>query len=382
MNRAHTYFLRRHPHAYRHAHPYFHRRHPPQPAPPPSQPFPPAPSGTWTVPTLWERYGLPTNLDGNGVIGIFEAGGGWVTRDVVDNFGMMGLEIPTITDVSVDGTENNMDPNDPASTEVMLDIVAAAGSYAKATGRAATIRIYWSQSFSEAIAAASKDGCRVMSFSWGADESTWGTPSLPETLDDVENAAIAATEAGMTIFAASGDSDADDGSGVAGVDAPASCPHIIGCGGTHLTETAESCWNDTPGDASGEGSGGGFSAHFPVQSWQVGAPTPPDGRGRMVPDAAAVADPETGIYMIVGGQAGVVGGTSFVAPFYAGIWAGASAKPLGFFTSTLWANPGYFNPDLYGNNGPLPYQTQPPVPGPVTGLGSPKGSLLTFLSSK
>ena len=51
----------------------------------------------------------------------------------------------------------------------------------------------------------------------------------------MESAALAATQAGMVVFAASGDNDSSDGGQTpANVDVPSACPHVIGCGGAKL----------------------------------------------------------------------------------------------------------------------------------------------------
>ena len=97
-------------------------------------------------------------------------------------------------------------------------------------GQACEIRVYWSQDITQAVAAATADGCDVCSISWGADEANWGAAAG----DAMEQAAAAATAAGMFVFAASGDNDSSDGGpGRANVDLPASAPHVIGCGGTN-----------------------------------------------------------------------------------------------------------------------------------------------------
>ena len=78
--------------------------------------------------------------------------------------------------------------------------------------------------------------------------SNWGNPAL----QTMETAATAATSAGMIVFAASGDNDSSDGGPTpANVDAPASCPHVIGCGGTTKTAATEVVWNNNPGKTDG-----------------------------------------------------------------------------------------------------------------------------------
>ncbi len=68
-------------------------------------------------------------------------------------------------------TGSNSDPD----YEVALDIEVAGAAYYAATGKPATIRMYWSQDIATAVQKAANDGCDVCSISWGADEATWGT---------------------------------------------------------------------------------------------------------------------------------------------------------------------------------------------------------------
>jgi kumamolisin len=183
----------------------------------------------------------------------------------------------------------------------------------------------------------------------------------------------------MVIFAASGDNDSSDGGpNPANVDAPASCPHVIGCGGTNKVTNSETVWNDNPGTTNGEGTGGGFSTFFPAQSFQVGAPAPPKGLGRMVPDVAANADPNTGYEIVVYGQGQVIGGTSAVAPLYAGLFA-SFGKKLGFVTPKLYESPASFVDITRGSNGA--YSAKKGID-PVSGLGAPNGTALLGALSK
>jgi len=281
----------------------------------------------WSVPDLCAAYRWPSSLAGGGVIGIVELGGGWVRSDMDGFFARVGQPSPSITDVSVDGSTNQ--PDGKADAEVALDIQIAAASYYVATGHAATVRVHWAGNAPGAIAAsirrATADGCDVCSISWGANEAVWETLKQRTGMDfaaNLEAAAQAATGAGMVVFAAAGDKDSSDGgSNPADVDLPAGCPSVVGCGGTRKTRDSEVVWNDRPGEPDGNGTGGGFSRLFPTQDWQAGAPTGP---GRLVRDVAAEADPETGYEIVVGGRNAAIGGTSAVAPLYAG-----SSRPSG-----------------------------------------------------
>ena len=289
------------------------------------------PSTSWTIPALCAAYSWPRKARGRGKIAIVELGGGWHTRDVEMAFRAMGQPVPHINNHSVDGTTNNS-PGSDADGEVALDIQVAGASFFCATGVPASIGIYWGQDIAACVRAATAHGCDVCSISWGAAESVWGAAGL----DDMEAAAAEATAAGMIVLAASGDNDSYDSTSGPTVDAPACCPHVIGCGGTSKPGAGvETVWNNTPGQANGEGTGGGYSSHFPVQAWQIGARPPPTGLGRMVPDIAADADPQTGIDIILNGQVQIFGGTSGVAPLYAGLLAAAGHEARLGYTQIL-----------------------------------------------
>jgi kumamolisin len=340
----------------------------------------PGTASPWNVPDLCTAYNWPTNLAGGGVIAIVELGGGWVQSDIDAYFQSIGQPSPSITDVSVDGTQNSpnqsVGSSNDADYEVGLDIEVSGAAYYAATGQPATIRMYWSQDIGTAIDMATSDGCDVCTISWGADEAEWGATAA----DALETSATNATAAGMIVFAASGDNDSSDGGSTpANVDCPSSCPHVVGCGGTYKTTTEETVWNDNPGQTDGEGTGGGYSTLFPTQSWQIGAPAPPTGStagtGRMVPDVAADADPNTGYNIYVHGSATVVGGTSAVAPLFAGLFASFGTK-LGFVTPTLWENQTAFNDITVGGNG---FYNAVVGPDPCSGIGSPIGSQIAAL---
>jgi kumamolisin len=339
-----------------------------------------ASDGTWTVPALCTAYDWPANQAGGSVIAIVELGGGWVQSDMDAFFQSVDQPSPQITDVSVDGTTNSPNQsvgsaNDP-DLEVALDIQVAGAAYYAATGKTATIRVYWSEDIPSAVQKATADRCDVCSISWGSDEANWGAAAAQQ----MEAAATAATAAGMIVFGAAGDNDSGDGGPTpANVDVPSSCPHVVGCGGTNKTATSETVWNDNPGQTDGEGTGGGYSTIFPVQAFQIGAPPPPKkkhaGNGRMVPDVCADADPNTGYNIVVHGTPTVVGGTSAVAPLYAGLFASFGTK-LGFVTPALWQNQGAFNDITVGSNG---FYKAAVGPDPCSGIGSPIGTKIAPL---
>ena len=327
----------------------------------------------WKVLDLCKAYSWPTGLPAGGMVGIVELGGALNLDDVKAFCAANNVPEPTIDNAT------SPFPSDPqgADVEIALDVQVVAASYFAATGQPAHIRMYWppNDDIAGGVRQAAADGCATVSISWGADEANWGGPAL----DDMEAAATEAAAAGTAVFAASGDNDSSDGGpGKANVDAPASCPHVVGCGGTEKRESAASpeheevVWNHQPGKAHGEGTGGGFSTHFPQQTWQNGAP---HGSGRMVPDMAADADPRTGYEIISGGQPVVVGGTSAVAPLLAGLFAAIAVKP-GFINPVVWQNHGAFFDVTKGDNGA--YRAMQ-GPDPCTGIGRPIGTSVAAL---
>lgn len=328
----------------------------------------------WSVPDLCAAYSWPkpSDVPGGGVIAIIELGGGWVQSDMAQFFASVNQPLPQITDVSVGGAQNSPPDMSPQSAdgEVALDIQVAAAAYYVATNQPATIRVYWATDIAAAVNAASADRCDVCSISWGADEANWGA----DAGNQMEQAAINATNNGMVVFAASGDNDSSDGGpNPANVDLPASAPHVVGCGGTMKTADQETVWNNDPGNPSGEGTGGGYSTLFtPLPTWQIGAGPGP---GRMVPDVAADADPNTGYNVFFHGAPTVVGGTSAVAPLYAGLFASFGTK-LGFITPELYLNQVCFNDITVGDNGAFRAGVGPD---PCTGLGSPIANKLAAL---
>lgn len=339
-----------------------------------------------------DAYDFPPGMNGAGQsIGIIELGGGYNSADLNTFFSGLGIPTPKVTAVPVDGATNSPtgDPSGPDG-EVELDIEV---SGAIASG--AQIAVYFApntdQGFIDAVTTAAHDATlkpSVISISWGGPEDSW----TQQSRDALNSACQDAATMGVTVLAASGDSGASDGesSGLA-VDFPASSPYVVGCGGTKLTISgtaigSEQVWNEL---SAGEGAtGGGVSEVFALPSFQSSANVPkaPNGFvGRGVPDVAGDADPETGYNVVVDGQQSVIGGTSAVAPLWAGLFA--------LINQALGANVGYVNPLLYaakeeatfhdvtsGNNGGYSAGVGWDA---CTGLGSPDGAaLLTALGGK
>jgi kumamolisin len=319
-----------------------------------------------------EAYGFPNGDAIGQTIGIIELGGGYRPADLQDYFQSLSLQNPRIKTVSVNHGKNRPSTPSSADGEVMLDIEIAA-----AVAQGAQIVVYFTpntdQGFQDAISTAIHDQTNkpsVISISWGGPESTWTQASM-ESMDQI---AAEAASLGVSITVASGDSGSSDGvnDGQNHVDFPASSPHVLACGGTSLvangsTIESESVWND---GAQGGSGGGGYSIVFDRPAWQAAVVTQ---AYRGVPDVAGDADPETGYSVRVDGKELVVGGTSAVAPLWAGLIALLNAKlntRLGFVNPQLYAinRSAGFHDITQGNNGA--FQARPGWDA-ATGLGSP-----------
>ncbi len=350
-------------------------------------------------------YQFPAGTTGAGqTIAVIELGGGFSTSDLDAYFGSLGIAVPAISAIGVDGASNapGSDPTG-ADVEVALDIDVIG-----AAAPGATQVVYFApnngdQGFVDAIseAAQASPAPIAISISWGQSEDSWtaqGRAAMDAAMSD-------AAALGITVCVASGDNGSGDAvsDGQPHVDFPASSPHALGCGGTKLladpstgTIGSEVVWNET---ASNEGAGGGgVSDQFPLPSWQASAGVPAraggssggtgGSGGRGVPDVAGNADPTTGYQIYSGGQAQVVGGTSAVAPLWAALvsrLAEATGQRFGLIQPALYTGvtPGASGPGFHditsGNNGA--YAAGPGWDA-CSGLGSPDGTaLLTRLKA-
>jgi kumamolisin len=345
---------------------------------------------SYTPVQVAELYGFPAGASATGqTIGLIELGGGYRAADISAYFKTLNLPAPAVKAVAVDGGKNTPGDANGADGEVMLDIEVSASV---ATG--AKVAVYFSpntdQGFIDAVTTAVHDTANkpsVISISWGGPESTW-TAQAMTALDD---ACAAAAAVGVTITVACGDNGSSDGvSGTAShVDFPASSPNVLACGGTKLTGSgstiaSEVVWNEL---AAGEGAtGGGVSAVFALPSWQKNANVPSGGTsgGRGVPDVAGDADPSTGYVIRVDGETTVIGGTSAVAPLWAGLIALANAQnksAAGFVNPVFYASGAKtaFRDITQGNNGGF---SAGPGWDACSGLGSPVGTKIVSVLAK
>ncbi len=366
-----------------------------------------APDGSFTAPQVARLYNFPAGRDGTGqCVAIVElndfdqqgniTGTGFSSKDLNAYFKSLGLPTPQITAVGVDGGANMPGPDPNADGEVMLDVEVAG-----AVAPRANIAVYFAPNtdsgFIDAISFALHDNVRkpsVISISWGGPEDSWTQQALTAFDQVLQDAAAL----GVAVCCSSGDDgssdirDPQERDGHPHVDFPAASPFALACGGTKLlgtgtTITSEIVWNEGNG-----ATGGGVSNVFPRPVYQSKSKVPksPKGKvGRGVPDVAGDADPATGYQVrLVGGHRGVIGGTSAVAPLWAGLialinqdLANLGKPPVGFINPLVYKEPGStgaFHDIVQGDNdieGLGKYKARKRWDA-CTGLGTPDGTML------
>ena len=302
-----------------------------------------------------KRYNFPTThggttLDGTGqCIAIIELGGGFNNTDLQVYFQEVGVDLPNVTAISVDQTNNHPTLHGPDDGEVMLDIEVAGTVVPKAK-----LAVYFGPNqgngFFDAINGAIHDSERnpsVISISWGGPEKQ----SDLQSIQAFHEIFVEAAALGITVCAASGDHGTADLDGFhwdnqIHVDHPSVDDFVLSCGGTQIDGNGEDvAWNDgkafsnIPGGGGWAG-GGGISQMFAVPAYQQNAHVPTSivtGQpGRGVPDIAMSA---TNYFTRVQGQEGADGGTSAVAPLMASLVA--------LLNQAMGKNVGFLNPLLY-----------------------------------
>ncbi len=159
-----------------------------------------------------------------------------------------------------------------------------------------------SRNLAAAVDEAATLGAHVISNSYGSTEGS-GSVQYETSYD----------HPGIAITVSSGDH-----SFAAGPQFPASSPHVIAVGGTHLVKDGSARgWTETVW----HGAGSGCSTVFKKPAWQTDAKC----KKRMIADVSAVADPATGVAVYGPNNQGVsswliFGGTSVSAPLIGGIY--------------------------------------------------------------
>jgi subtilase family serine protease len=177
----------------------------------------------------------------------------------------------------------------------------------------------------------------AVSDSWEEDEEAFAGVPEAEAFEDI---LIEAAAKGISFQFSSGDSgDNGIGAPLGAEGIPSDAPHATSVGGTAILNDGggfrTTGWGDQvvilnedgvldPPEQYGfvGGGGGGESIFFPKPKWQSALP----GTGRSTPDVSALADPYTGVIIVVT-EDGVqyvepgYGGTSLASPIFTAFWA-------------------------------------------------------------
>src|SRR6266702_3813652 len=268
-------------------------------------------SGSFTPVQIGRLYQFPQGITASGqTIGIIELGGGFRQADIAAYFKSLGQKPPAVIALPVGTGKNSPGGPNGADGEVMLDIEVAG---AVATG--ARIVVYFAantdQGFVDAIATAIHDVKNKPS----VISISWGAAEInwtAQAMAALDAACQSAAALGITITAAAGDNGSSDG---------------VTDGKNHVD----------------------------------------------VPDVAGDADPATGYVIRVDGKTMVIGGTSAVAPLWAGLIAVANqqnGKHAGFIQPAIYAakNKAAFRDTSVGDNGSFKAGLGWDA---CTGLGSP-----------
>ena len=324
------------------------------------------------VDQLIRRYTFPEGLGAGQSIAILEFEGGFDPQVIQDAFANKGLS-PRIEQVSILNAQNN--PDLPGGPSLDLTVVGSVAPEANITVYfAPNSTAGWTKALSTAIHDRKRKHT-VISISWAGDESLF----RQKFVDDVNGQLQAAAALGVTVCCSSGN---DGALGLDGetleVRFPASSPYALGCGGTDCDDLespavdTDRAWNR----GGGTSTGGGHSRRFEIPAWQSEA-IGPVGKGRGVPDVSGHA----GAYPVpMHGSLKPLGGTSAVAPLWAGLVARLNAKlpkPVGFLAPFLYLHRTEAVTDIArGGN-----ETFEASPGwdPCTGLGAPAGTKLLEL---
>lgn len=202
----------------------------------------------------------------------------------------------------------------------------------------------------------------VVSTSWGQCEAL----ETSATVQAEQTAFEQANSQGETVLAAAGDTGST-GCLRAGTDKstlsagdPSSQPYVVGVGGTKVTSSGESVWNESA-NQSGAG-GGGVSGWWCMPTYQHQTAIPglisshskknsgcPSSVGTYVredPDVTADGDPFGGYVIIHSGSWTVIGGTSAAAPLWAAVAALIDDSP--FCTDYGSGDVGVYPQELWG----------------------------------
>ena len=280
---------------------------------------------------------------------------GWSQSDVDLQFNTFGFNSPSITTISVDGTQNS----GVSGGEAMLDISVAGMVCPKANLLCYIHYNGGAQGIYDSIDYVVNDDQYypdVLSISYGILD-----------IVDYEPLFAALVVRGITPLVSSGDSGAY--SAMSGKN-----QYMISCGGTNIGYSKVGSNFIKLGESGWTYSGGGQSALTKYKDPNIATDLPSYQNNityrdfnssnytfnsakkptkRMIPDISAPADPNCGYYVVIDGSFYGYGGTSAASPFIAGVITRLNrllGKRIGLPMSTFYNNQSAFNDIVDGYN--------------------------------
>jgi kumamolisin len=347
-------------------------------------------------------YNFPAGTGASQTIGIYEmqtSGGpaGYTKQDLTQTMRAFGddLVVPKPIDVAIDGVVNSGVSDGETGLDITVASAIAQGAKIAVyfTGGAVQNIIHALQRMIHPDPADPVPSVISISYGWGPDDETADSFSdqdyiqIGKLFQDAANLSV-------TVLVSSGDSGVFIASKTkAQASYPATDPWVVACGGTTIGDVDgasfdEYVWNDV--GAGGPGAtGGGVSARFAPPDYQKSVKVPKSlttkKPGRGIPDIAGNASENSGYVQFINGQSQPVGGTSAVAPLYAGLIARINAnlgQAVGFINPVLYGASSAFR-DIVGAPGPANNSFGNVAGYPAgkgwdacTGLGSVNGSAL------
>lgn len=310
----------------------------------------PTPTNALTPQQVAQLYNFPAGTGAGQTVGIYEGqGAGYTPADLTSTVNGWGITTtPAPTDFPAGSNSGFSDP------ETVLDITVVSAIASKAaivvyfnTGAAVTDIISTLGNMIHPIGSDPVPTILSISYAWSADDDTSFISAAEYT--QIDNLFSDASQKGITVCIASGDTGTQcESAAQSQVWYPGSDPWVLSCGGTTIGNISgsnfdEYVWNDVGLGGPGA-TGGGVSAQFAVPGWQDNVNLPKRNTtgtaGRGTPDVAGNASENSGYPLFVGGtNIGPVGGTSAVAPLYAGLVA--------LLNQNLGQDVGFLNPTIY-----------------------------------
>ena len=297
----------------------------------------------YPIQTILKSYGIEPSLRSDITVGIIEFSGGYLTTDLEKSLKDNGFPnwkasehvFPKFLNGYPTNVEENFYNDLESSGEVTLDIEVVANCIPNGK-----IIVYFYPlpstpvepiDFNLIVDNIIKDKCTTVSNSWGNFE----IENPNNNIFNIDDAFKRLVKEGISLFSATGDNGdlnflGNPSNNVVGyqVGFPASSPNVIACGGSNLSlalkngeyqeYSKETSWIEFLETNRVVAGNGGESMIFPQPCYQNGLPY----KKRTVPDISGNASVYNGWRLVFNGGLLTVGGTSCVAPMWAGYTGG------------------------------------------------------------